>query len=118
MLLNFCLPGILILEYCGLEPSRYSIASACISSPVTSENPILVPPHCTTKWNLGSGYVFAIFLSFGLIDFYRSLTLCQQVTKPQHNKLCRANGSQAYLYNHQPVQNILGCHGFIEADGY
>src|SRR5581483_11974672 len=53
---NLRSPGILIDEYSGKEPSRYSIAWFSCVRPVTSENPTRVPPHCTVKWKTGSGY--------------------------------------------------------------
>ena len=49
MLLNLRRPGILIDEYSGNEPSRYSIAWFSWVRPVTSENPTRVPPHWTVK---------------------------------------------------------------------
>ncbi len=49
MLLNLRRPGILIVEYSGNEPSRYSIAWFSWVRPVTSENPMRAPPHCTVK---------------------------------------------------------------------
>src|SRR3954468_8049164 len=55
-LLNLRRPGILIDEYSGNEPSRYSIAWFSWVRPETSENPTRVPPHSTVKWNTGSGY--------------------------------------------------------------
>src|SRR6185503_19849113 len=50
MLVNLRSPGILIDEYSGNEPSRYSIAWFSCVRPVISENPMRSPPHCTVKW--------------------------------------------------------------------
>jgi hypothetical protein len=55
-LLNLRRPGILIDEYSGNEPSRYSIAWFSWVRPVTSEKPTRVPPHWTVKWKTGRGY--------------------------------------------------------------
>src|SRR5579872_2079952 len=49
------IPGCLVLLYLGESPLRYSMTWVSKSSPVTSVNPIRVPPQSRRKWNFGIG---------------------------------------------------------------